>query len=178
MFELIILVKTSVTSDKLGTAEFANTIASLGDLSKQIEIAIEQSIQQYVADEYDSPIYEFKEKDVDLVGELLTWNEYNQGEYEKQKVEIILDPNEPVEVIKIPDIIEYIEDCTTCSILPVVELPVNEDGTIEPPPPGEPMVNSLTGDGVAVDLCAATSNQLMFTVNTAGTPPFQENVQP
>ena len=79
MFELIILVKTSITSDKLGTAEFANTIASLGDLSKQIEIAIEQSIQQYVADEYDSPIYEFKEKDVDLVGELLTWNEYNQG---------------------------------------------------------------------------------------------------
>ena len=79
MFELIILVKTSITSDKLGTAEFANTIASLGDLSKQIEIAIEQSIQQYVADEYDSPIYEFKEKHVDLVGELLTWNEYNQG---------------------------------------------------------------------------------------------------
>ena len=40
------------------------------------------------------------------------------------------------------------------------------------------MVNSLTGDGIAVDLCAATSNQLIFTVNTAGTPPFQENVQP
>ena len=102
----------------------------------------------------------------------------DQGEYEKQKVEIILDPNEPVEEIKIPEIIEYIEDCTSCSILPVVELPVNEDGTIEPPPAGEPMVNSLTGDGIAVDLCAATSNQLIFTVNTAGTPPFQENVQP
>ena len=178
MFELIILVKTSITSDKLGTAEFVETIASLGDLSKQIEIAIEQSIQQYVADEYYSPIYEFEENDVDLVGELLTWNEYNQGEYEKQKVEIILDPNEQVEEIKIPEIIEYIEDCTSCSILPVVELPVKEDGSIEPPPAGEPMVNSLTGDGIAVDLCAATSNQLIFTVNTAGTPPFQENVQP
>ena len=176
MFELIILVKTSITSDKLGTAEFANQIAALDDLSKQIEIAIEESIQQHVANKYESPIYEFVENDVDLIGELLTWNEYNQGEYTKQKVEIVIDPNEPVEEIKIPDIIEYIEDCTSCSILPVVELPVNEDGTIEPPPAGDPMVNSLTGSGISVDLCAATANQLIFTVNTAGTPPFQENV--
>lgn len=176
MFELIILVKTSVTSDKLGTAEFTNTIAGLGDLSKQIEIAIEKSIQQHVASEYNSPIYEFEENGVDLIGKLLTWNEYNQGEYVKQKVEITKDPNEELEEIKIPDIIEYIEECTSCSILPVVELPVNEDGTIEPPPAGESMVNSLTGNGISVDLCAATSNQLIFTVNTAGTPPFQENV--
>ena len=72
-----------------------------------------------------------------------------------------------------PEIIDHLETCTSCSVLPILE-EVDEDEveTIDQPS----VINSLSKREITIDLCSAQNDQLIFTVNAAGSPPFQGSV--
>ena len=69
-----------------------------------------------------------------------------------------------------PEVIDHLEECSSCSVLPIFEDIEEPDNSLSN------VINSLSKSQVNVDLCSATHNQLMFTVNAAGRPPFQGSV--
>lgn len=86
-----------------------------------------------------------------------------------------------------PAYLEILESCNDCAILEQVE-PEEEQAIVEeilfsfnPEEPnfeqlGDPMVDSLTGAIMDVDLCTAVNRQLVLTLFAKGTPPFEGKV--
>ena len=72
-----------------------------------------------------------------------------------------------------PEIIDHLESCTSCSVLPILE-DVDEDEVESVEQPN--VINSLSKREITIDLCSAQHGQLIFTVNAAGSPPFQGSV--
>jgi len=88
------------------------------------------------------------------------------------------------ENIETPAYLEILESCDDCSILeqvePALEQAIFEDilFAFNPDEPnfeqlGDPMVDSLTGAIMDVDLCTAVNRQLVLTLFAKGTPPFE-----
>ena len=75
--------------------------------------------------------------------------------------------------VKPPEIIDHLESCTSCSVLPILE-EVDEDELESVDQPS--VINSLSKREITIDLCSAQNNQLIFTINAAGSPPFQGSV--
>ena len=86
-----------------------------------------------------------------------------------------------------PAYLEILESCDDCTILEQVEA-AQEQAIVEeilfsfnPEEPnfeqlGDPMVDSLTGAVMDVDLCTAVNRQLVLTLFAKGTPPFEGKV--
>ena len=54
---------------------------------------------------------------IDLTYLVMTWNNYNQ--YKENQIAQMASNNDAIEI---PEIFEYLEECTTCSVLPTIEL--------------------------------------------------------
>lgn len=70
----------------------------------------------------------------------------------------------------VPEMLAYVQECTSCYVLPVKPIVFAEDFVM---PPQEPMMNSLSGVGASIDLCKAKDKKLFVQINAKGKPPFQ-----
>ena len=70
----------------------------------------------------------------------------------------------------VPEMLAYVQECTSCYVLPVQPVEFAEDFVM---PPQEPMMNSLSGVGASIDLCKAKDKKLFVQINAKGKPPFQ-----
>ena len=71
---------------------------------------------------------------------------------------------------KVPEMLAYVKECSSCYVLPIKPVVFAEDFVM---PPQEPMMNSLSGVGASIDLCKAKDKKLFVQINAKGKPPFQ-----
>ena len=67
----------------------------------------------------------------------------------------------------------YFINCSDCYVLPSIVMNLEIESVTQPT---LPMMNSLQGVLIEVDLCLSKSRKLFFTVNAQGQPPFQANM--
>ena len=73
----------------------------------------------------------------------------------------------------VPEMLAYVQECTSCYVLPVQPVEFAQDFVM---PPQRPMMNSLSGVGAIIDLCKAKNKKLFEQINAQGRPPFQGTV--
>lgn len=138
--------------------DLAATLSSLTDLD-----SLGKSLEELLEDKFRNVLERTRMKreitslsfitpTIDLTYTVFAWGEYLA--YKEQQ--LIQTQNGDVEFV-VPEIFEYLTQCTTCSVLPLIDFTPSPGGAL--PSIGDPMMNSLIGSGVDVDLCTAQNKE-------------------
>ncbi|CAG5104536.1 Oidioi.mRNA.OKI2018_I69.chr1.g1314.t1.cds [Oikopleura dioica] len=161
--------------------ECAHDIAE--DVVRRFEV-----IKKNMFDEYRKKKKRKKRNTSDIIDDIFffdtkwTYRIDSTKEYDDLKSKLIKDalPDD----IEIPAYLELLESCSDCAVLddsPDPEMVEEILSNFDPDKPdfstlGDPMVDSLTGAMMDVDLCTAVNRQLILTLYAKGTAPFQGKV--
>ena len=94
--------------------------SDLNEIGKTVELALESKMKIFFGlrrKRRDVTRNTFTMARIDLTYLVMTWNNYNQ--YKENQIAQLASNNDDIEI---PEIFEYLEECTTCSVLPTIEL--------------------------------------------------------
>ena len=94
--------------------------SDLNEIGKTVELALESKMKIFFGlrrKKRDVTRNTFTMARIDLTYLVMTWNNYNQ--YKENQIAQMASNNDAIEI---PEIFEYLEECTTCSVLPTIEL--------------------------------------------------------
>ena len=142
-------VRIDTTNIDAITADFSLT--ALNVLGKAVEVFLEEEFETFFGSRRKRDIEKstFILSEIDLTYMVLSWGQYM--DFKSQQIDTL---PEGVEIV-IPEIFGYLDECGTCSVLPMIEI---APGSAQPSV-GDPMMNSLIGSGVDVDLCTAKNKE-------------------
>ena len=155
-FEATYLHRVRIITSELETLDASLlSLSNLNELGKSLELSLEEQLGRMIGKSRNRRrISEetFVPEIIDLTFSVFSWTDYLT--YKESQLAQLQNGNSGITV---PEIFAYLQSCTTCSILPMIDYTPSSGSPL--PSVGDPMCNSLMGSDVDVDLCTSKNKE-------------------